>query len=105
MSKTKNTPTLRDYSLPFQRDEDGKLLWAITQDHLDDLKSTKEEKTAIKAEGCIYHFKIYDDDAILYYSGYSNDDSSFDPLDDYAMGAAGAVTIKYRNEQGRYEIL
>ena len=101
-------------------------MWLITQDHLfdPDLERSKEgkmvvtpeiqsvwqevdyEATAkeIKSKGT--HFKIYDDDGELYYSGYCTDDSSFSPLLDFAQPYAGATEIRYRNNtSGKYETL
>ncbi len=43
-------------------------------------------------------FKLYDGDNTLYFVGYSQDDSSFDPVDDYGINY-GVVTIKYYNKQ------
>ena len=99
-------------------------MWIITKDHAfdPDLERSKEgtmcapevphgvhlpyDATAkeIKSKGT--HFKIYDDDGELYYSGYSTDDSSFSPLLDFAQPYAGATEIRYRNkETGKYETL
>lgn len=52
-----------------------------------------------------YRFRCKDDDGIIYFSGFSKNDSSFSPLDDYGYGC-GAATIEYRNPNtGEYEIL
>lgn len=55
-------------------------------------------------------FKMYDDDGILYYSGYligdKTCDDGFIPLDCYGTPNAGAVSIHYINDNtGNYEEL
>jgi hypothetical protein len=41
-----------------------------------------------------FKFRLYDGDNATYFDGYSNDDSSFDPLDDL-QESYGVTTIKY----------
>ena len=80
--------------------------WVVTKDHLDnEFSATDEQLKKIKSMGLIHHFKMYDDDGELYYSGYSNDDSSFNPLDDYGTPNAGATEIRYKVKDGGYETL
>ena len=53
---------------------------------------------------CKHKFRMYDDDDELYYQGYSNDSSSFAPLDDFGMPNAGCTDIRYW-ENGKWEAL
>lgn len=51
------------------------------------------------------HFEMYDDDDILYYSGYvlaDGDHNELMPLDHYGMPNAGCTKIKVRDEHGKY---
>ena len=81
----------------------------ITQDHdicNDCDNATPEQIDQLKKDGFTEHFKMYDDDGELYYSGYSKPDADFDPLDDFGMPNAGCTEIKYRNHlTGKYETL
>lgn len=43
----------------------------------------------------MYKFRIKDSDGTTYYDGLSDDDSSFDPLDDFASPNDGASSIFY----------
>lgn len=89
--------------------------WVITKDHevCNDCKNaTDEQLAAIKNAGFTAHFKLFDDDGELYYSGYALPldspyiESGFEPLDDFGMPNAGCTEIKYRNEKtGKYETL
>lgn len=65
---------------------------------------TEEDRARLrKGEGT--HFKLYDDDGILYYTGkYLGDPDSewaFEPLD-WAENYAGCTYIKYRQADGTY---
>lgn len=65
--------------------------------------ATKEE---IVAQGI--HFKMYDDDGNLYYSGYvlaDDDHNEFMPLDHYGAPNAGCTYMKLRNKDGTYSHL
>jgi hypothetical protein len=87
--------------------QDGEHAFCITQDHLDGIKSTDKEKREAKKEGMDEYFKLYDDDDILYYSGYYNMeviDEEFDILD-WAMADSGCTRIDLRNAQGQMETL
>ena len=86
--------------------------WVITQDHdvcNDSPNATPEQVAQLKKDGFTAHFKMYDDDGILYYSGYGKpltDVEGFEPLDDYGMPNAGCTEIKYRDSvTGKYETL
>jgi hypothetical protein len=84
----------------------GKIAWAITKDILEPTgkrNATDEQLKEVKKD-CKHHFKLYDDDGELYYEGYSDDDSSFSPLD-WAMADSGCTEIKYRTASGKYETL
>jgi hypothetical protein len=57
-----------------------------------------------------FPFEIYDDDGILYYTGFSSDHDSedaFAPLDDFAQPNDGATEIRYRayGLTGNFEVL
>ena len=53
-----------------------------------------------------HSFRLLDDDGEVYFYGNSNDDSSFDPLDDYGS-AFGCTEIQYKSNGhlGKWEIL
>lgn len=89
--------------------QSGKYTWAITRDIISNgERSLTPEKIKEIKKDCPHHFKLYDDDGILYYEGYSDDDNSeraFKPLD-WAMYDSGCTEIKYRNPiSGKYETL
>lgn len=68
------------------------------------------ERDAIKAgkAGKGTHFKLYDDDANCYFTGYffgdADSEDAFQPLD-WATNDAGCTDIKYRQPNGSYESL
>jgi hypothetical protein len=70
----------------------------------DDLRPATPEQIEIIKLKFPFKFRLFDDDDILYYEGYSVDDSSFDPLDDFGTPNAGATYIKYF-EKGRFNTL
>lgn len=80
--------------------------WAITVDYIENgIRNATPEEIKILKKDCKFHFKLYDDDGILYYSGYMADDSDFSPLD-WAMYDSGCTTIKIRNPKTKiYETL
>jgi hypothetical protein len=51
-----------------------------------------------------HKFQMYDDDDNLYYEGRS-DEVDFGPLDDFGMPNAGCTYIKYKNENGVWEVI
>ena len=88
-------------------------MWVITKDHVesgrrvgvgrvgpyaghDDCTSIDQLTAKIKSG---FQFRMYDDDGILYYEGYSLCDSDFGPLDDFGTPNAGATEIRYRNRK------
>ena len=83
--------------------------WFITKDYgvvNDCQNATIDQCIFLKAQGYKHKFKLLDDDGITYYSGLSNDDSSFAPLDEFAMPNAGCTTIQYKGkESGKFETL
>lgn len=70
----------------------------------------KEERDSVRLglAGERTHFKLYDDDDNCYYTGYyygdPDDYDAFAPLD-WASNDAGCTYIKYRQENGTYEVL
>ena len=89
-------------------------IFLITKDHISD----GADEGAIGSSGVVLspdeikshpdriHFKMYDDDAELYYEGFSIGGQGFEPLDDFGMPNAGCTDIKQRNkETGKYESL
>jgi hypothetical protein len=50
------------------------------------------------------HFKMYDGDGNLWFSGYVVGDE-FAPLDNYGKPAYGCTHMKIRNKDGKYEDL
>jgi hypothetical protein len=85
-------------------------LFAITEDHLDNEQLPKTEIDKLKKEGYTEYFRLYDDDEILYYSGYlkgdiEDDDDLFAPLD-WGAYDSGCTIYKLRNRKtGKLEIL
>jgi hypothetical protein len=77
-------------------------------DHLDGLKMSEEEVKECKAKGFTKNFKLYDDDDILYYSGYLHEDiegeDEFIPLD-WGMMDSGCTRLDYRNPDGTYSTI
>ena len=47
-----------------------------------------------------YHFRLADDDGKVYFEGYSNNHSNFDPID-WAMSGYGCTDILYWDEKTR----
>ncbi len=79
--------------------------FVITQNNLDELKADEKSVKKAKSRGYNLFFKLYDDDDILYYSGYLHEDEEdeFAPLD-WAMNEAGCTRIDVRNPTtGRME--
>lgn len=64
----------------------------------------KDKVVCPKPKGLDHKFRLLDDDGVIYAYGYSNNDSSFAPLDCYE-GAYGCTEIQYRNKEGVYETL
>ena len=62
----KTTETIRIFK------RNGEHSFCITNNHLDGIKATDKELSIAGGEGMDIYFKLYDDDDILYYSGYYN---------------------------------
>lgn len=90
--------------------------WIIDVDHIAD--ETAKSPSNCNAKGlmgprayngdgtdCIYHFRMYDDDGELYYSGRCNTPDDFAPLDNFGKGNAGCTEIHYQNDQGNWIML
>lgn len=69
-------------------------------------ENDSEREALLKGEGT--HFKLYDDDGILYYTGKflgdADSEEAFEPLD-WAGSYAGCTYIKYRQADGTYAVL
>ena len=81
--------------------------WFITKDLgvCNDCENATPEQIEEIKKTHPHKFRMYDDDGELYYEGYSNDDSSFDPLDDFGMPNAGCADIRYKNKNNEFETL
>jgi len=67
--------------------------------------SGKDETIAKKPKDMDHKFRLLDDDKVIYAYGYSNNDSSFAPLDRYQPDY-GCTEIQYKNPKtGEYETL
>ena len=83
--------------------------WYITDDAIDDGEATgqwngNDEDFDNLNELCQHLFRMLDDDGEVYYTGYSDDNSSFKPLDDFGTPNAGCTEIQYF-ENGKWETL
>lgn len=80
--------------------------FAITNNFIDGLKSSEQDKSKVKELGFTLFFELYDDDDVKYYSGYMHPDieDEFIPLD-WGMYDSGCTYIKIRNSNGKMEIL
>lgn len=79
----------------------------ITDAQVDQLKAIAQGKRP--AEVKPVHFKMYDDDGVLYYEGHYVEtgwpDGEFEPLDCFGMPNAGCTYMKVRMPSGRYEVV
>jgi hypothetical protein len=75
--------------------------WIIVYDHLESKKIDQ------KQENQTVEFRLFDDDDILYFTGYMTqklfDDDPFTPLD-WAMDDSGCTSMKIK-ENGSWETL
>jgi len=72
-------------------------MWVVTKCHYDPkerMPRWSRDNVNSEITGLPEHFKMYDDDDILYYSGRSSS-KSFRPLDEFGMPNAGATRIDY----------
>lgn len=65
-------------------------------------RSTRE---STKAEDLPVEFRLLDSDDEVYYYGRTDEEGSFEPLDDFGQGNAGCTAIQYRNAAGVWETL
>jgi hypothetical protein len=71
-------------------------MWKITQDYIDEGQSLGVCSTDCTDTAVLPHrFRMIDGDGVPYYEGLSDDDNSFDPLDDFGTGNGGAASIEY----------
>ncbi|HZZ17155.1 MAG TPA: hypothetical protein VFE08_14470 [Candidatus Sulfotelmatobacter sp.] len=62
------------------------------------------KRRASEVDPDVQFFRMYDDDGELYYTGVyltTDDDSGFEPLDDFGTPNAGATEIRYYRGIGR----
>ena len=83
--------------------------WYIDKDVIDDgdaVDNWNGESISLEdcKQRCTHKFRMLDDDDTVYYEGYSNNSSSFAPLDDFGMPNAGCTDIQYY-EDGKWESL
>jgi len=80
--------------------------WVITRDHTsaEDVQIVHGSYpvSELRSKGTL--FKLYDDDGILYYTGFVYKGTGFEPLDDYGMPNAGCTYIEVW-EDGEWNIL
>tara|TARA_R110000744_G_scaffold213660_1_gene332514 strand:+ start:136 stop:405 length:270 start_codon:yes stop_codon:yes gene_type:complete len=80
--------------------------FVILNDFLEGYDATSEEQAKAKELKFTDFFMLYDDDDVLYYSGYMSKDieDEFEPLD-WGMYDSGCTYMKYRAKDGKMEIL
>ena len=81
--------------------------FCITNNHLDGIKATDKEKREAKKLGMEEFFQLYDDDDVLYYSGYYNMEIIDEELEilDWAMADSGCTRIDVRGIDGQMETI
>jgi hypothetical protein len=74
--------------------------WRITKDIIDKGKSNGVQnfKGCLDASKMPHKFRLFDGDGELYFEGIIDDDSSFDPIDDYGINF-GCTSLKLWNPQ------
>ena len=99
----KCTSCIMNNLIRFEKDS-----FAITQDHLNDEHANSLATVSrLKALGYTHHFRLYDDDDELYYSGYlyNEIEDEFEALD-WGMADSGCTYTTIRNPStGLYEHL
>ena len=70
-------------------------MWKITKNIIDGNNDLPSSHGYFEGVSLPHKFLMLDDDKELYFEGVSNDDSSFDPLDDFGMPDYGCTDIKY----------
>lgn len=76
--------------------------WFVTRNFLD-YKNHNQSRITDEVKDQWHKFRLYDDDGELYFEGWSNNDSSFAPLN-WALNNYGCTEIKYLNK-GRWSTL
>lgn len=80
-------------------------MWRITEDLIDEGKAVgvySRDYTDSKA--LPHRFRMVDGDGLIYYEGFSDDNNSFDPLDDFGKGNAGCTEIHYMSGGTWYQL-
>ena len=85
----------------------------VTRDHLDSflcedynlIEWTDKKINEYKAKGFTIFTQCYDDDDILYYSGYVHEDADEFAMIDWAMYDSGCTYCKQRSPSGKMEHL
>ncbi len=94
-----------------KRQEGIEMAWYISKDLIGDGEAVEKDtrsgyrKSREKyKERCQHKFRMLDDDGEVYYEGYSDDSSSFAPLDNFGMPNDGCTEMQYL-ENGKWETL
>jgi hypothetical protein len=73
-------------------------MWEITKDWLANKKVSIKSVDYTEGKTLPYRFRLYDDDGVAYFEGYSSTqdtERAFDPLDDYGTPDSGCTEIRY----------
>jgi hypothetical protein len=97
----KTTETIRIFK------HEGNYEFCITNNHLDSIKATDKEKREAKKLGMDEFFQLYDDDDVLYYSGYYDMEFIDEELEilDWAMADSGCTRMDVRGVNGKMETI
>lgn len=79
------------------------ITWIVPSLITDEDYDFLEKENASKTPAMIHPFKIFDDDGTLYLKGFSAENNSFDPLDEFGI-CYGCTEIHYL-ENGKFERL
>ena len=88
-----------------------KYLFCVLTDFLEGYKKTEAEEKKRKENDLKEYFQLFDDDGILYYSGYLNsevlEEFGTDEFEVLGWGEyfAGCTEMKLRNKDGKMETL
>ena len=96
-----------------RKNEEGekKYCFCVLNDFLDGYKKTAADEKRRKKHNLNELFQLFDDDGILYYSGYLNSEvlEEFESDEFEVLGwgeyFAGCTEIKLRNKEGKMETL
>jgi len=75
-----------------------------TEEYAESLKEECTDDNVPTNKDELYEFLLLDDDTNVYFRGFSDDDSSFEPLD-WAMGEYGCTGIMYKTKDGEWRYL